>query len=375
MPLLAFAIAAQGEPRGGPSILWKVGGEGHGTPVAVDGRTYVLTARHELIALEGSTGRIVWRSPTEKGAGETAGSTVVSCGRQIIAGDNTLIAFNADSGERTWRFNPPSGYGPGYYLGNPHRDSVFAGSPAARVYAVSCSSGALEWSTSISSQPKTTVFEPVADDEVVVAGYTTFEDPSVGGVVALARATGRVLWRFPFPRPENAKLGTGATGGPVSAGNVVFASSANGIVYALDRMTGAQRWLIPALDKVADAAPADPDKDFRALAVSGRLVIVGSLTGRLTAYDIESRQRRGAYRSTNRGGIGLRLRVVGSHVYVPYVDGVIHSVNAETGREEWTFGTWQDGFLWPPAADDRYLYLAGAAAGFYGLRLSLPARQ
>jgi outer membrane protein assembly factor BamB len=375
MPLLTLAIAAQDNPPNGPAVLWKLRGEGHGPPLAGHGRAYVLSAQHELIALEGSSGKILWRSPTEKGTGATKGSAVVSCGRQVIAGDNTLVAFDADSGERTWRFTPPVGYGAGYYLGSPHGDTVFAGSPAARVYAVTCTSGALAWSTSISDQPKTTVFEPVADDEVVVAGYTTFSEPSVGGVVALARDTGRVLWRFAFPHQDNPALATGATGGPVIAGPLVIASSANGIVHALDRMSGAERWIIPALDKVADAAPADPDKDFRALAVSGRLLIVGSLTGRLTAYDLESRKLQWTYRSASRGGIGFRIRVVGSHVYVPYVDGVIHSISVETGREEWTFGTWQDGFLWPPAVDDRFLYLSGAAAGFYGLKLPSAARH
>jgi outer membrane protein assembly factor BamB len=294
----------------------------------------------------------------------------MSCADRIVVGDYTVMAYDAGTGNLVWRFTPPAGYGAGYYVGDVSGSSIIAGSPAGRLYSIDCASGALEWSATIAPTSRTSVYEPVVDGSIAVAGYTSFNRRPAGGLVAVDRATGQVRWRVPFPSPSDLTLSTGAVGRPVVAGSLVIASSANGIVHALDRTTGARRWTIAALEKGVESAAADPDRDFRSLAVAGPLLIVGSLTGRLTAYDITTQAVRWSYRAPERGGIGFRLRVAGSHVYVPYVDGVLHCVDAASGQREWAFGSWRDGFIWPPAVDGDSLYVAGLQAGFQRLRVA-----
>src|SRR5262249_54452597 len=153
----------------------------------------------------------------------------------VIAGDFDVLAFDRVSGVRRWSFSPVDGYGPGVYLGGAGAGAVFAGSPAGRLYAIDDESGSLRWSALVENPDETTVFQPATDGHLVVAGYTTFPAPAVGGVVALDAATGRRLWRTAFPRGADASLATGWAGGPVFADRFIAATSGDGRIHAFDR--------------------------------------------------------------------------------------------------------------------------------------------
>src|SRR5262249_18290958 len=138
------------------------------------------------------------------------------------------------------------GYGPGIYLGSAAGGLVFAGSPAGRLYGIEQDSGLPRWSTLVVDEGDlTTVFQPVTDRELVVAGYTTFTAPTTGAVVALDASTGRHRGRTPFPQAASTRVGPGWAGGPVFADGLITAASGDGRIYAFDRLNGVVRWSIP----------------------------------------------------------------------------------------------------------------------------------
>src|SRR5262249_37385875 len=143
----------------------------------------------------------------------TAGSLVVLANDEVIVGDYNVVAFDKRDGALRWRFTPTDGYAPGMYLGGVAGDLIFAGSPAGRLYAIDRRSGHARWAHRVDAGAETTVFAPVADEEMVVAGYTTFAAPQTGGVVALDAATGRLRWRMPFPVAAGAMPDAGWSGG------------------------------------------------------------------------------------------------------------------------------------------------------------------
>ena len=123
-----------------------------------------------------------------------------------------IHGFEARSGAAAMAFLAPGRRGGGSVLGDAADGVVFAGSRAGRVYAIDAATGELRWSVLVSSAPATTVFQPIVDADIVVAGYTTFAAQQTGGVAAMERASGRVKWTRAFDGDDGP---SGFAGGPV----------------------------------------------------------------------------------------------------------------------------------------------------------------
>ena len=352
--------------RTADGVIWYAAGRARGTPAADDRTVYFLSRNHEVVALAAETGAVRWRSSTQEGGESTNGSSVTLAGSFLVAGDYNVIAFERTTGLLRWRFTPTDGYGPGIYLGSVTSDTVYTGSPAGRVFAIALESGAPRWSAVIGSDGKTTVFEPVADGEAIVATYTTFTVPNAGGIVSLDATTGRERWRAPFPA-EGASLSTAAAGGPLIAGDVVVAVSATGAIYAFDRATGSIRWLLPP-EPETRAASSDPTRpDFRALTRTGTVLVAASLTGHIVAYDLSTRSRRWSYTSALDGSAAFKITSDAATVYVPYFSGALLALNVEDGTLRWRRENRSAAFTFPPLpAGDRLF--AASSDGFYCLR-------
>jgi outer membrane protein assembly factor BamB len=347
------APAPDARPRQvrGPRLLWQVAGEGRGIPALDVSTAYFLSIRHEVVAVHRRTGAVRWRHSTGEPGQTTAGSAVSVVDDLVIAGDYNVLAFERADGTIRWRFVPSEGYGPGLYLGAATSGRVFAGSPAARLYAIDVASGRLQWSASVSAEPETTVYAPVADDAGVVAAY----------IVSFEPASGRQQWHASFP----ARTGPASrpAGGPLLVGGWVVAASGDGAIHGFDRRDGALVWSIPSVHEGSGGVWDVTAQDFRALARVGPTLFAGSLTGMISAYRVATRAerwRRAAVDASTSFGIGADAELV----YVPHFSGELVAVDARDGRERWRLGR-TPGFRWPPAIDGNRLYLAGSAGGFF----------
>ena len=357
-----------------PSVLWHATGEGRGRP-AVDGTAaYFLSKNHEVLAFDAASGTQRWAQVTGDPGEATAGSSLVVAGPVVVAGDYNLAAFDRDTGRVRWRFLPAVGYAPGIYLGEASNSLVFAGSAAGRVYAVDAASGEQVWSAQVAPSTVATAFPPATDGRIVVVGFTVFGRPPAGGVVCLNTATGHELWRFTFPKSADPLLGTGSAGGPIVAGEVVVASSADGRVFGLDRMTGASLWTLPSVDTISPILrgpfpqpPSASGPDYRPLARSGPLLFVGSLKGDVIAYELATRRERWRFLDGSQGSVSFALSSNERSVYVPFVSGRQVALVAATGAERWRTADAADGFRWPSASNRTQLFMAGAKGGFVAL--------
>jgi outer membrane protein assembly factor BamB len=372
-----FAAGVQGDtavrkPGPPPSMLWHVQGEGRGRPVADDWTAYFLSKRHEVVAVAAQNGARRWSQGTGGTAEATEGSAVVLAGSVVVAGDYNLIAFDRATGAVRWRFIPVVGYAPGIYLGESNGRTVFAGSPAGRVYALDAETGDPLWTTTVIDDGRTTIFQPATDGGILVAGFTTFAVPHAGGVVALDPATGSLLWisRFP-PSAYDPTFGTGSTGNPIFADSVVVASAGNGFVYGLSRVTGRILWSLPPIPDVPPVIqgpfpipPSPEGADYRPLTYSARTLFVGSLKGHVIAYDMDTRRERWRYRDDHSGSVSLGIASDARSVYVPYASGRHVALNAANGGERWRTVNGGDGFNWPVYSTADRIYLSGAGGGF-----------
>ncbi len=361
--------AAQAQWPGGftrpePPPLWRVDGEGWGRPVAGDAAVYFLSKRHELLALAPETGRVLWKQATGEAGDITGGAAVVLSGEVVAAGDGSIVAFDRQTGAMRWRYRAADGYDVGRYLGAAAQGLIFCGSTTGRLHAVDDRSGRARWTLLVNNDDRNAVYAPVTDEDLVVASYTTMAAPLQGGVVAADAATGRERWRTAFPRPSAPLVETGASGGPLFVDSWVVASSGDGSIHAFDRRTGLLQWTIPRLPDGLPGTGASPERDFRPLARAGRLLVAGSLTGRVSAYDLVTREERWRFFPALHASVAMNIVSDGRYVYAPYFAGTFIVLDAETGEERWRVGDWKRGLSWPVAVVGERVFAAGAGVGF-----------
>jgi outer membrane protein assembly factor BamB len=361
--VMTTAAQAPLDPTMAP--LWHTAARGRGMPAVRGNRAYALSTDHHVVALSLDDGTEQWRRSTGESGWITEGFRVVVAGDAVIAGDWDLYAYHAESGNRLWEFHPSTGYGPGGFLGQAWGDRVFTGSPSGSIYAVAATTGRELWRAPIETNGQTSVFEPVTDGAVVVAGYTIFTAPNTGGVVAVDAATGKERWRFKYPAPADRSLSAYWAGGPVLTKDLAIASSGDGQVWALDLQNGVLRWTLPALTGPIDGIITTTNREVRSLAVEQGRLIVGSLTGYLVAYDIATQREVWRLENGRLGSIGFDDFTSGNGVvYVPYASGFLIAVEVERGAVLWQTRDYKQGLAWPPAvAGDRVV--AAGAAGFW----------
>ncbi len=171
-----------------------------GGGIAYDaGKIYASTGYGEALALDGETGKILWRQPLDfpaRAAPLVAGGLVA-----ILTQNDLLLTFDQASGTPGWRF------------------SGAVGSPPMTAVSVT---GA-----------------PAYADGLIVAGFST------GLLAALDAVSGMAAWEQSlaagFGQASSLDM-SDVVAAPVIAGGVVYAVNLDGTFMAVDLHSGAQVW-------------------------------------------------------------------------------------------------------------------------------------
>ena len=366
--------AAQSVPDPSESPLWHAAVPSRGMPTVSGARVFVLSRDHDVLALALDDGRELWRRPTGERGGHTAGYRVAVAGDTVVGGDWDLYAFDAATGTPKWAFHPTVGYAPGYFIGAVDGTRLFTGSGSGHLYAIDTATGRELWRTEVErwrDEALVTVFEPVTNGTLVVAGYTVYEPQTTGGLVAVDAVTGRERWRFRYPTPADHPRPVGNAGAVVITTDLAVGSAEDGRIWAVDLASGAVRWSLPPLAGPFDGIITEAPQESRGLAVVGHRLIVGSITGYLTAYDLDTQRMAWQYAQGWLGSLswGTYTHADGV-VYVPFFSGFIHALDAATGTVLWkTVDHTQSLFSPVAVAGDRVI-----AAGRSGV-WALPAAR
>lgn len=364
-------------PKAGPlaSVRWSLAGAGLGVPAHDGERVFFLSADRDVLAFDADTGNVLWRTPTgitnrdHIFGSTTAGNAVRVSGDVVVGGDWDIVGFDRRSGRRLWTFVAPGGDGPGLYLGDASDNTIYAGAPSGHVYAIDTASGRARWFRPLGDVPgtPTTTYDPLLMDDRLVVGYTNHGFPAVGGIAALDPHGGRILWRTAFPAAPEPMMPSSRAGGPVRAGDTILASSMTGYVHAFDPASGAMRWSLPRVEGPYPLIAPANTIDYRALAVAGDIVVAGSSSGIVTAYDLETRKALWQSDGNYWGSTAFGLAADERFAYVPYLGGTLIALDMRTGEERWRFGNSAQGFIWAPAAMGGRIFASGSYAGFYAL--------
>jgi outer membrane protein assembly factor BamB len=106
------------------------------------------------------------------------------------------------------------------------------------------------------------------------------------------------------------------------------------------------------------------------MTLSGRTLVVGSLSGAVTAIDVDSRHERWRHTAIEEGSVAFRIHSDGRSVYVPYASGKVVAVDVVTGQERWRAGSRGVRFEWPPALTNNQIFLT-SEDGLYVLSNSI----
>jgi len=183
--------------------------------------------RGQLFALDRKTGRETWKLETYApiiAAPALVGDRIVLANRAGF-----VAALNPETGETTWRTvlwgsaadSPAVPHGGFFYIG---------ASDLRRITCYDPKDYRVVWRTDIYG---IAWGRPLVTDEVVYAsagGFEPYQMRHVGGLNAIDRTTGKILWRWETPRGPDL-YESGFIAGPTLAGDTVLVGSVNGILY------------------------------------------------------------------------------------------------------------------------------------------------
>ncbi|CTQ51102.1 outer membrane protein assembly factor BamB family protein [Jannaschia donghaensis] len=213
------------------------------TPKVAGGIVYVVSRDSRAWAIDAGTGRILWDLPAADARAVTATAPSPAITERAVLfpfGSSEILAALRQSGIRVWgssvsgRRRGVAYNDVGDITGDPvvSGGTVYAGTSAGRMVALTASSGTREWTA-----------DEGAVSPLAVAGGSVFAVSDRAQLLRLDAATGDVLWRSDLPFYRNARLkrrqGIYAHYGPVLAGGRLWVASSDGALRGFDPQNGA----------------------------------------------------------------------------------------------------------------------------------------
>ncbi len=281
---------AEFESTATAKILWqaKLGSAGNYdfSPVVEAGVVYAASAEGDLLKLDSTNGKELWRTKVDEKltGGVGVGGSLVLVGTQkgavyaydnagklqwlsrlssevlsapkyydgmviVRTGDSRIYGINADDGSRKWVYDRTS---PALTLRSSaglvvDGGAVYAGFAGGKLAAIRADNGKLLWEASVAQPKGVTEIERIADitSLPMVDGPLVYAVAYQGRIAAVDRATGRVVWN----RDISSLTGLSHEDARI------YVSHAVGSVYALDYATGKTYWRQAALKDRQVTAP------------------------------------------------------------------------------------------------------------------------
>lgn len=219
------------------SVMPQFERSGFGGGLAYDSqRLYVTAGLDYTVCLDARTGKILWY---QRLAGPSRSTPVAADGKVfIVTLDNRVYALNAGDGKLAWEKNNPDsttrllgGSGLAYTNG-----TVVAAFGNGEVQALSAQSGRRLWDDTFAPLGVAdTVLGEIADITAppVIAGERVYVTSQAGRTAALERRTGRVLW----------EASLGSRNWPSFSGKHLFLVTESAKLVAMDIDSGAEVWV------------------------------------------------------------------------------------------------------------------------------------
>jgi len=269
--------------------------------------------------------QVAWRTPLDPSV--FLGTPLVAGGTLYTGGsDGKIYALDARTGEVVWSGGDFESTDTATAIAG---DVIIGSGQSAKVKALNRLTGDELWSFDVG----TFAFAPplIVDKTVYIATYEK--------LYALDLSTGELAWEAPLGGQM------GFVGTPAAQGDTVYIN-VGGLLVALDRANGQQRWKI------------ESQMQFFWLALGHGLVYIGNANGYFYAYDQASGEERWKFKSKfGVDEVWSAPAVAGDTIYTGSRDHNVYALNAESGERKWAFQTAGDA-VGDPVVSEGVVYLS-----------------
>jgi outer membrane protein assembly factor BamB len=294
------------------------GGGVSGGGLAVGGdRLFVATTYGEVVALEATSGRVLWRQRVDapvSGAPATDGSAVYVSGK-----DGSAWAIDVADGKVLWQVvGTPGSTG---YVGTSaptvgDRAVIFPSSGGDLMAVLKIGGGTKIWQASLAGKRlgRAYALTPDITADAAIDGKVIYAGTGSGRTVAMSSSSGERIW----------SAGEGALGPVAIAGGSVFLVNDEAELVRLDAATGEVIWAVPMPYFTNDKIKRRKGifAHYGPVLAGGRVMVVSS-DGLLRAFNPED----GSLTHTAEipGGASAQPAVAGGTLYVVGGNGQLHA--------------------------------------------------
>ncbi len=271
------------------------------------GKLYIGSEHGEVIALDRESGEVVWRKavPGEALSRPAAGDGLVF----VNLGSGKLLALHPDTGEERWRFEQevPALTLRGLSSPTVANGGVLVGEESGKLAVLISDSGFTAWKADIAVPKGASEFERLVDVDTqpIVSGALVYTIAYNGNLAAVDIRSGNLVWKREYSSYREFAVD----------GQDIYVVDSDGVVYALDKNSGIERWSQPALRGWYLTGPA----------VAGGYIAVGDQEGNLHWLDRSSGQLV-ARHEFDSSGIYIEPLVIGDTLLVVTRDGEVSAV-------------------------------------------------
>lgn len=320
----------RGEDSVSPAWEFACEDEIRGTPAYHDGLIYIGSYDNNLYALNATTGEFVWKYPSEGGI---VSRPVIHEGNVFFGSeDYKLHVVSAKYGRLNWYYNTAGPVRSSPYIAEGH---VFIGSDDCYIHAVNTLSGRRTWHIDMGAPIRST---PLVSQDLIYFGTESGDFFSMDFRSA-------IKWRFKAKRA--------VTASPIILNGVVYFSSVDSTLYALDAKTGWVIWRY-RLSKASISTACH----------TGNYIFTGAVDGSITCIDIRSAKEVWTF-NTDHQVTGSPI-IYKDSLYCGSVDGFLYCLEYRTGRLRWSFQTGGP-ITGTPIAFDDMVYIGSTDNRIYAL--------
>ncbi|RZF77789.1 outer membrane protein assembly factor BamB [Pseudoalteromonas sp. CO325X] len=203
------------------------------------GKLFIGSEHGQVVALDRETGEVIWRKsvPGEALSKPAAGDGLV----YVNLGSGKLLALHPDSGEERWRYEqevPPLTLR-GLSAPTVANGGVLVGEETGKLSVLISDSGFAAWQADIAQPKGASEFERLVDvdTEPKVSGSMVYTLAYNGNLAAVDIRSGNVVWKREYSSYREFSI----------VGTTIYVVDSDGVIYALDKSSGIERWSQPAL--------------------------------------------------------------------------------------------------------------------------------
>ncbi len=275
-----------------------------------EGKLYATTGMGDVVALDVTTGNILWRS---RPAGPLRGAPSISAGQlYVVTQDNQLLALSALDGKTIWNEAGSLENSGIFGVAAPSvaQGTVVAGFSSGELNAYRYENGRAVWQDALSRTTVTTTVASLSDIDAgpVIDGGRVYAIGQGGRMVAMELVTGQRLW----------EINVGGIATPWVAGDWLFVVTDQGKLLCVARASGKIRWSTQ-LPHWRNEKKKDRLISWVGPILAGNRLILANSEGRLYNVAVADGQ---VGTSTSVGGpVNLQPVVAGNSLYILDAEG------------------------------------------------------